>query len=190
MKKIYLATNNQHKFKEITYLLGDKYQVLKRPDGLDETIEDGSDLRANALKKAKEVSEFTNALALSDDSGLFVESLGGAPGVHSARYAGEAADDDANIKKLLLELEKLGEVDRSAHFQTVLCFYDPKSLPVFFEGSLPGKIITEPRGLNGFGYDPVFVPTGINKTLAELSTNEKASMSHRTLALNNFINSF
>jgi XTP/dITP diphosphohydrolase len=122
----------------------------------------------------------------ADDTGLEVEALNGAPGVHSSTYAGPEGDSQANINKLLKELED--EPDRRATFRTIIAFASPDAETQIFEGDLPGQIVTTPKGEKGFGYDPIFLPDGSLRTLAELSSDQKNSVSHRRKALDQFIN--
>ena len=188
--KLVIASNNPDKVAEIEALLhgaleGD-VEVLPRPTDLPETIEDGDTLEFNAIKKAKEVSEFTQLPAVADDTGLFVDALDGAPGVYSARYAGENVTYQDNVDKLLAELE--GAVSRTARFRTVVAYVVPGEEPVTFEGSVEGEIATDQSGENGFGYDPVFVPTEAGgRSFAEMSADEKKSISHRARAFSSFV---
>jgi XTP/dITP diphosphohydrolase len=183
--RLVLATANEHKVSEIRQLLGDRYQIAPRPPGLAETIEDGATLEANALKKAREVSAFAGALAVADDTGLFVEALDGRPGVRSARYAGPDSDDEANVDKLLGELGASGDqADRGAAFRTVMAAVWPDGTELVVEGSVVGHITAERRGTAGFGYDPVFVPSeGDGRTFAEMAAEEKNRISHRGRAV-------
>jgi XTP/dITP diphosphohydrolase len=138
----------------------------------------------NALKKAREISEITGCAALADDSGLCVDALGGAPGIFSARYAGEERAeirDSANNTLLLKNLE--GSADRSAHFTCAIALVYPDGRQVLAEGYMNGEILTSPRGESGFGYDPLFRPTGESRSVAEMSDKEKNSISHRANAL-------
>ena len=144
--------------------------------------EDGESFTENAIIKAKIVAKYTGKYTVADDSGLEVEALGGMPGIYSARYAGENSDDKANNKKLLKELEKIPFDKRSAMFRCVLVLMSPDGKYCLAEGVLKGKIINEPRGKNGFGYDPIFFIPDFKKTMAELSLKEKNQISHRALA--------
>ncbi len=180
--RLVLATANQGKVVELADLLGERYDVAPRPDGLAETVEDGDTLVENALKKAREVVANTATLALADDTGLFVAALGGAPGVLSARYAGPQASSEDNIAKLLGSLA--GSADRSAYFETVLALVSPDGTSVIARGRVDGHIVAEPRGASGFGYDSVFAPSdGDGRTFAEMSSAEKQKISHRSRAL-------
>ena len=190
MKKpetIFLASGNTHKIEELKQVLqplGIKLKsTLDYPDA-EEVVEDQPDLQGNALKKAKFWWNKTGLPSISDDTGLEVDALNGAPGVYSARYAGENPTYDDNVNKLLAELK--GEKNRSAQFRTVIAFVD-SSDNYFFEGICRGKIIDEKRGDKGFGYDPIFVPEGFEKTFAELRAEEKNKISHRGRAVQKFI---
>jgi len=190
MKKpdtIFLASGNTHKIEELKQVLQPLGIMLKStldyPDA-EEVVEDKPDLQGNALKKAKFWWNKTGLPSISDDTGLEVDALNGAPGVYSARYAGENPTYDDNVNKLLTELKK--ETNRSAQFRTVIAFVDG-SENYFFEGICRGEIIDEKRGDKGFGYDPVFVPEGFEKTFAELSAEEKNKISHRGRAVQKFI---
>ncbi|MCL1827382.1 MAG: RdgB/HAM1 family non-canonical purine NTP pyrophosphatase [Candidatus Cloacimonetes bacterium] len=195
MKDILLATKNRHKYSEILPILSDcDCCFLFAGDFPDypEVEENGNTLFDNALLKAKQTAIISNKVCIAEDSGLFVKSLGGQPGVYSARYAGEPCDFQNNITKLLTELAN--KDNRDAYFCTVCVLYDPvKGLIGKSEGIVNGTIITELRGNNGFGYDPVFVPIGYSQTYAELDEERKRTMSHRFIAITNLkpiINNF
>ena len=189
MKKILLATNNIHKVEEIQAILKDLgYEVLARDqvyDGNFDIDENAETLAGNALLKAQGLRKLVpeTYMVLADDTGLFVDALDGAPGVHSARYAGDAHDDEANKKKLLKELEEVPEEKRTARFKTVMALVQADKDPVFIEGILEGKIATEERGDSGFGYDPLFIPEGYSLSLGQMNPEEKNSISHRHNAL-------
>ncbi len=177
-----IASANPDKVKDLVELLGDRYEVLPRPADAPETVEDADTLEGNAIKKAMEIAAFTNAAAIADDTGLFVEALDGRPGVYSARYAGENASYQENVAKLLAELG--GVEDRRAEFRTVVALIRPDGSGVTGEGSVTGRIIEAGRGSNGFGYDPVFVPDeGEGRTFAEMTSDEKHELSHRGRAM-------
>lgn len=183
MDKLILASRNKHKIEELRKLtdkLGIKLLSALDIDELEEVEEDQPDLEGNALKKARYVNSVTRVPALSDDTGLEVDALHGAPGVYSARYAGEDASYQDNVLKLLNQLE--GKSYRAARFRTVVALVDGKS-EFTFEGSCEGKIINEQRGSGGFGYDPVFVPEGYDQTFAELDAETKNAISHRGRAI-------
>ena len=172
------ATANPHKLVEIAAILGSAVELLPRPADLGEIVEDGDTLEANARLKAVAVCGHSGQAAVADDTGLEVAALGGAPGVKSARYAGEHADDAANRARLLDELE--GAADRSACFRTVAVVAFPDGGEVLAEGTTTGTIAGASRGDGGFGYDPVFVPDGGDgRTFAEMSPDEKNAVSHR-----------
>lgn len=189
MKKILLATNNSHKVEEIQAILKDLgYEVLARDqvyDGDFDIDENADTLAGNALLKAQGLRDLVadEYMVLADDTGLFVDALDGAPGVHSARYAGDAHDDEANKKKLLKELEEVPEEKRTARFKTVMALVESAKDPVLIEGVLEGKIEREERGHSGFGYDPLFIPQGYNLSLGQMNAEEKNSISHRHNAL-------
>lgn len=179
--QLIFATNNQNKINEIKKVVSEEINILTlKQAGIDIDIPEPYDtLQENAATKSKTIFEITGKNCFSEDTGLEVNALGGAPGVKSARYAGEPANDGANIQKLLTELE--GKEDRSAQFRTVISLIlDEKEC--FFEGICTGTITTEARGSNGFGYDPVFVPDGSDKTFAEMNMDEKNIFSHRKKA--------
>ena len=189
MEELIIASNNAHKIKEIKAILGNFFPriVSMREAGLDIEIEEtGSTFKENALIKARTVSEITGKPCLADDSGLSVDCLFGAPGVYSARFAGEGHNDEDNIRKLLKEMANAD--DRRAHFNTTICLYYPSGRYLTAEGKAYGRILTEKRGENGFGYDPVFFSDELNKTFAEAGEQEKNSVSHRAKALLNLEN--
>lgn len=177
-----VASSNPGKIAELVELLGDRYAVQPRPESLPETVEDGDTLEANATKKAVEVRDHTGSTALSDDTGLFVDALDGRPGVRTARYAGESASSADNVAKLLGELA--GVENRRAEFRTVIAVASPQGPVELAVGTVEGRIATEAGGSDGFGYDPVFIPTeGDGRTFAEMTSQEKNQISHRGRAL-------
>ncbi len=184
---IVLATKNRKKVEEIKKIFGMMgtasriYTLDDFPD-YGEVIEDGNTFEANAVKKALYVSKCTGMTALADDSGLEVEALNGEPGVFSARYAGEAADDKANLEKLLKEMAAVPPGKRNARFVCCIAMASQGETETFI-GHVEGTIGIEPRGMNGFGYDPVFFPKGHDRTFAEMNDNEKNVLSHRGEAL-------
>lgn len=182
--KLAIATNNQHKLQEIRAILGDSFEeLLSLKDlGIDVDVEEtGSTLEENALIKARAILALSGIATLADDTGLMVDALRGAPGVYSARYAGEEHDDAKNRALLLKNLD--GVKDRSAHFATViaLCYPDGKTLTA--TGRVNGEILLSERGTEGFGYDSLFFSTELGKTFAEATQAEKNSVSHRGRAL-------
>ncbi len=182
--KLILASNNAHKLVEIRAILGSEFDEIlsmKEAGIVHETVEDGSTFLENAEKKAREIMEISGCCALADDSGLCVEALGGAPGIYSARYAGEHGDDKANNRKLLRELE--GVDDRRAHFACAMVLVRPDGSVVRAEGRMDGVIAFEESGENGFGYDPLFYLPERGCTNAQLSPEEKNAISHRAKAL-------
>ena len=183
---IYLATQNAHKIDEIKDLLGDlfDFRTVFELGLVVEIPETGSTLVENSRQKAEFIAQkFGGITCLADDSGLEVDALNGAPGVYSARYAGEAKSDTANVAKLLQVMAN--EPNRNARFVTVLTLHHQGQFYVF-EGEVHGQIQAEPRGSQGFGYDPIFAPTGIEQTFAELSLAEKNQLAHRARALEKF----
>lgn len=187
MDKLVLASRNKHKIAEMRDLLQplgiEVLSALDFPE-LEEVEEDQSTLEGNALKKARYVYEVTGLPSLSDDTGLEVDVLDGAPGVYSARYAGENVTYQDNVLKLLSEMQDKG--DRTARFKTVMA-YITTDKTLTFEGSVEGVILSEQRGEGGFGYDPVFLPDGFEKTFAELDSAVKNSISHRGRAIQKFV---
>jgi XTP/dITP diphosphohydrolase len=184
--KLVFASNNKNKIKEIQLLVPSFIQILSLEDiGCTEDIPETADtIEGNAVLKANYVTEKYGYDCFADDSGLEVEVLNGEPGVFSARYAGEPKDDNKNIDKLLVNLE--AKTNRKANFKTVICLnIDGKQH--LFTGIVNGKIIEEKIGDNGFGYDPIFVADGYEKTFAELSIEEKSSISHRGIAVKQLV---
>ena len=180
--QIIFATNNEHKVSEIRSALPEGMEVISlREAGIDiEIPEPHPTLEENALEKAATIYALQHTSCFSEDTGLEVAALGGAPGVKSARYAGDNSSSSQNIDKLLRELE--GREQREARFRTVICLvWEGK--PVYFEGTCKGSILRERRGEKGFGYDPVFVPHGSEKTFAQMEQAEKNIFSHRGKAL-------
>ena len=185
--RVIVATGNQGKLVEYQRLLADVPDlVLESLATLGEPIEiieDGETFVANALKKARAVAAVAGAAALADDSGLEVDALGGHPGVHSARYAGEGACDAENNQKLLGALTAVPEGCRTARFRCTIALVDATGSEIaVVDGTCEGHIVTAPRGRHGFGYDPLFVAEGQHKTMAELSPAEKNQISHRAQA--------
>ncbi len=186
-RKLVLSTNNIHKVEEIKDILKDlPIEVLSKKDlGLEEldVVEDGTTLEENSIKKAKALSNKTDYMVMADDSGLFVEALNGVPGVYSSRYAGEEGNDLKNNKKLIKELENIPLENRNGSFKTVIALVTEEKQVLTVRGECKGHIISSPRGENGFGYDPLFIPEGYNETFGELGEEVKNKISHRAKAL-------
>lgn len=181
-KKLVFVTNNKHKLAEIYAMLNNKIQISSLKDiNCDVNIpETGNTIAENALLKAEYVYKNYQLNCFADDTGLEIEAIDGAPGVYSARYAGIDQNSEANVKKVLAELK--GKKNRDAQFRTVISLIiDGKE--TLFEGIIKGKIIEEKRGNSGFGYDPIFMPDGYDKTFAELGEEVKNKISHRALAI-------
>ncbi len=183
MRQIVFASNNDHKLRELRQLLGSSFEVLSLSDiGCHDDIPETADtFEGNALLKARYVKEHYGYDCFADDSGLEVDSLGGAPGIYSARYAGSGHDNAANNARLLHELE--GIADRRARFRTAIALLEGDAEPRYFNGSVEGTILTEPHGDGGFGYDPLFRPDGWQISFAEASADEKNAVSHRGRAV-------
>lgn len=187
MSKVVLASSNSHKLKELQAMLSEfDFELLSLKDvglaGLD-IPEEGDTFEANSLYKAEVVSRMTGHPAIADDSGLMVAFLDGAPGVYSARYAGEPKSDRANNAKLVDALKGVPESDRGAKFVTVITFYINEDTVLTARGEVEGRILEEERGEGGFGYDPLFYVQSLGKTFAELSSEEKNAISHRGRAI-------
>ncbi|MFW5787364.1 MAG: XTP/dITP diphosphatase [Halanaerobiales bacterium] len=187
MKKLLIASGNSGKVDELKSMLGDlPFELMSRQDfpDLPEVEEDGESFRENALKKARVSASKSGLLTLADDSGLEVDHLKGRPGIHSSRYSGENADDKDNNQKLLEELKDVRDYRRTARFRCVMALVDPQNdFETTREGTCEGYILEEPRGDNGFGYDPLFLIPSYGKTLAELEQKEKNKISHRADAV-------
>ena len=187
MNNLIFATNNHNKVQEVRAVLGNIFNIITLKEaGIDIDIPEPHDtLEANATEKSQTIFKITKQNCFSEDTGLEVEALNGEPGVKSARYAGEDRSFDDNIEKLLSKLKPFE--NRLAQFRTVISLIlDRKEY--FFEGICLGKIISERKGNNGFGYDPVFIPTGSDKTFAEMDMAEKNKFSHRKKAMEKLIN--
>lgn len=182
-----LATRNAHKTREIQQVLGLAFTVsdLSAHPEIADISETGKSYEENAILKAVSASRHSQGLIVADDSGLEVDALGGAPGIFSVRYAGENATDKQNINKLLAELARTTaeETKRSARFRCVIALVRQSKPLGTFEGIVEGAIVERPRGLNGFGYDPIFVPCGFEETFGELSSDVKNAISHRAKAI-------
>lgn len=181
--KIVFATNNAHKLEEARRIAGSDVEILSLADiGCREDLPETCDtIEGNSLQKASYVRERYGYDCFSDDTGLFVDALDGAPGVYSARFAGEPASSEANVAKLLRMME--GETDRNARFRTVVTLCRGNEAPVQFEGRVEGDIATSRHGEGGFGYDPVFIAADNGISFAEMSSQEKNAVSHRGRAL-------
>ena len=182
--KILIASRNAHKIQEIREIFdlpGVEWVSTAAFPDLHDVVEDGATFEANAVKKAVELARATGLWALADDSGLEVAALGNAPGVYSARYAGEPCNHASNNAKLLRELS--GKADRSARFRCVAALSDPSGRVETVSGACPGRIIEKLRGAQGFGYDPLFVPDGFDRTFAEMGSEQKNRLSHRGRAM-------
>ena len=187
MKKLVFASNNAHKLSEIRAILGDRIEIISLSDLQchDEIPETADTLEGNALIKARYVWEHYGLYCFADDTGLEVEALGGAPGVYSARFAGEHASFEDNVSLLLERLSGVA-APRRARFRTVVALIDEYGTH-FFEGSVDGEITLERSGNHGFGYDPIFRPEGREETFAQLTEQEKNSMSHRGRAVQKLV---
>lgn len=187
MKKLVFASNNAHKLSEIRAILGDRIEIISLSDLQchEEIPETADTLEGNALIKARYVWEHYGLYCFADDTGLEVEALGGAPGVYSARFAGEHASFEDNVSLLLERLSGVA-APRRARFRTVIALIDEYGTH-FFEGSVDGEITLERSGNHGFGYDPVFRPEGREETFAQLTEQEKNSMSHRGRAVQKLV---
>ncbi len=196
IKEVLLATRNEGKIREFSTLLSPAFErivSMRELDSIPDIVEDGKTFTENALKKARIISDLTKKITLADDSGLEVEALGGRPGVFSSRYAGDSAIDKENIMKLLTALKGVG--DRRARFVCTLALVFPDGSTgitagrreIVVEGKCDGIIIDDPRGEGGFGYDPVFFVPHRNKTMAELTSEEKNQISHRAVAIRELI---
>ena len=185
--KLIIASNNAHKVTEIKAILGDCYeQILSLRDaGIKIDVEEDADtFEGNALKKASEIFDAVDADAvLSDDSGLEVDALGGAPGVYSARYAGEGHDDAANNAKILENMKEVADEKRTCRFVSAVALVRRDKQPIVVRGTVEGMLLRAAQGANGFGYDPLFFYEPFNKSFAELTAEEKNTVSHRKNAL-------
>jgi XTP/dITP diphosphohydrolase len=186
MRELIVATRNAGKLREIRHLLEREGITVLGLDAfadLPEVVEDGDTFAANAAKKAETIARLTGRPCLADDSGLTVEALNGEPGVHSARYAGSQGDDAANNARLLRELADVPDHRRQAAFRCVMALCLPGESTRLFEGHVAGRILSVSRGTDGFGYDPLFLVDGFDRTMAELTMEEKNRISHRGQAL-------
>lgn len=187
MKEVIIATKNAGKAKEFKELFG-RYHInaislLDLDQELPDIEETGSTFEENAALKSEGIATILNIPVIADDSGLIIDELDGRPGIFSARYAGEPKDDKRNIQKVLEELKNVSTEKRTARFVCVLSVSIPGAPSIFTKGYCEGTITTDERGSNGFGYDPIFIPKGYDKTLAELEPEEKNKISHRKNAM-------
>jgi len=187
MNELVFSTNNQHKLEEVSDILGNNFRILGLKDiGIDTDIpETGDTLEENALIKARYIWKQKECDCFADDTGLEVEALDNAPGIYSARYAGEQKSAKDNVDKLLMELKDKN--NRKARFRTVIAAI-LQGEEFLFEGIIEGTITDTPRGEAGFGYDPVFIPNGYDVTFAEMGNDLKNTISHRAIAVNKFCN--
>lgn len=189
--RLVLATRNRHKLAEMRRILAEAglaYEVLgldELPDGrqVPDVVESGATFEANALLKSRAVAAATGLLAVADDSGLAVDALNGMPGIFSARWSGRHGDDAANLALLLGQLADVPDERLTARFVCAAAVSSPDGRSRTVHGEMVGSLVREPRGSNGFGYDPIFLPTGLTRTSAELSDTEKDAISHRGQAL-------
>lgn len=186
MNKLVFATNNKHKLSEVSSVTNNHVQIVSLAEigCFDDIPETADTLEGNALIKAKWIHEKYGFDSFADDTGLEVEALDGRPGVYSARYAGEDGNAERNIEKLLSELKD--QVNRKAQFRTIISLIMNNEVH-YFQGLIRGEIISEKRGVEGFGYDSVFVPEGFSQTFAEMGAELKNKISHRALAVNKLI---
>ncbi len=186
MNKLLIATSNPGKLREVRAMLegfGVEVMSLIDIDAIEEPVEDGDTFDANAHKKASHYAAVSGLVSLADDSGLEVDALGGAPGVHSARYSGNCATDESNNAKLIRELATIPQANRTARFRCAMALATPAGVIATSSGKIEGVIIDEPRGQNGFGYDPHFFIPDQKKTAAQLPPEQKNRISHRAQAL-------
>lgn len=186
MKQLLLATRNHHKKNEMQQIMANMQidiLTLADIDPVPEVVEDGDTFEANAVKKARQTAVNSGRWCLADDSGLEVDILDGRPGVYSARFAGEGAGDEANNRKLLDLLKDVADKDRTGRFVCVIAISDPQGMVHTVRGECEGSIARQPSGSGGFGYDPLFIPQGYDRTFADLSADEKNRISHRGAAL-------
>lgn len=182
--KLIIASNNKNKIYEIKKILGDKFEQIlsQREAGIEhETVEDGNTFLENARKKAREIAEISGCAALADDSGICVHALGGEPGIYSARYSGGHGNDLDNNNLVLKNLKD--KQDKTAHYTCAVALVYPDGRELSAEGYMYGEITENSRGDRGFGYDPIFVPEGESRTVAQMTDEEKNAISHRANAL-------
>ncbi len=190
MKTFILASKNKHKAEEIKAILGEGFDVITQTEagvGDIDVVEDGATFEENAVKKAETIMQATGKAVIADDSGLCVDYLDGAPGVYTARYAGENATDAENIQKLLVALDGVVPGERGAQFVCVIAVAEPGKETLTFRGECHGAISMEIRGEGGFGYDPIFYVENYDCTMGEMETHIKNAISHRSEALKRFV---
>ena len=190
MKELVFATNNAHKLEELRRIAGEGFRILSLSDiGCHDDIpEDADTIAGNALAKARWVANRYRCACFADDTGLEVDAVGGAPGVHTARYAGgDGHDSQANMALLLKNLAGIPAGERTARFRTVIALIDENGAEHCFHGICEGSILTQKQGEAGFGYDPVFLPQGCDRSFAQLSPDEKNAISHRGRAARQFL---
>lgn len=186
MKEILIATKNEGKMKEFKGLfakLGFEVKSLTQMTDAIDVVEDGATFAENAIKKAEQISAHYNVITVADDSGLIVDALDGRPGIYSARYAGEGKNDQENLQKVLSEMEGVPVEKRTARFHCTLALAIPLETTITVEGECEGIITEEPTGEFGFGYDPIMFIPSVNRTMAQLTKEEKNTISHRAKAL-------
>lgn len=187
MKRIIAATQNKHKIEEIDKITKDfGFEIVARNDaGIPdfEIVEDGETFEENSYKKAYEIMKVSGEVTIADDSGIEIDYLGGKPGVHSARFAGENATDEDNNKKMVELLKDVPFEERTARYVSVITMVYPDGKTIVARGEVEGNIVLEPSGTNGFGYDPYFQPAGFDKTFGNFTMEEKNKISHRGRAL-------
>lgn len=191
MKELIIATNNKGKALEFKELFKDKdidvYSLLDLTTTFPEVEETGTTFKENAQLKAEQICSLSQRAVLADDSGLVIDALNGQPGIYSARYAGLDKNDEANNEKVLRELQGVRDEERTARFVCVLALARPNLPTIFFNGYCEGKIAHHPKGTNGFGYDPIFIPKGYDQTMAQLPPEEKNNISHRSQAMKKLV---
>ncbi|WP_164668451.1 XTP/dITP diphosphatase [Virgibacillus doumboii] len=187
MNEIIIATKNPGKAKEFQAFFSEynikAISLLDLSESVEDIEETGTTFEENAALKAEQIANLFETPVLADDSGLVIDALDGRPGIYSARYAGEPKNDKANLEKVLKELQNVPDTDRTARFVCVLAVAIPGKDTIFKKGHCEGKISNDPDGSNGFGYDPIFIPDGYSKTMAQLSSDEKNKISHRKNAI-------
>ncbi|SRR5690554_3697812 len=191
MERFYIATTNKGKLKEYEQMFNqlniDIVSLYEKYPEAQDVEETGMSFKENAILKAEAYSEAFQINVLADDSGLVVDALNGEPGIYSARYAGEAKDDQKNLQKVLKKLIEVPHEDRTGAFICAIALAQPGKETIVVEGRCDGIIATEPKGTEGFGYDPIFIPDGYKETLAELGDDEKNKISHRRRALDKIV---